>query len=218
VAVTDPRTLVGVGAIPPTVTLPRPTGRTAQAPLVGKRMRLFGVLMTLPLLYLLVSYGRVEGGMPLQPGSAVSNTSRGRVLASDGTVLAGSIPRPDAMPWDTTPRNYPMSTLAGQVVGFGNNDGGLDGVEHFMNERLAAGKDVRLTIDPAFQAAAEAGLERLIKEKEGRSGSVVAVETGTGRILAVATGRSTTPVPAATRPSTTSSSRDRPSRLSWRAP
>ncbi|HWG85193.1 MAG TPA: penicillin-binding protein 2 [Deinococcales bacterium] len=187
-AVTDPRSTLGAPLLPP-VTVGREAAGYHPRPapvLVGKRMRLFGFLLTLPLLYLLVSYGKVEGKLPVQPGSGAAGAARGRVLASDGSVLAGSISQPKAMPWDVTPRSYPLASLAGQVVGFANNDGGLDGIEHFLNARLAGGQDVRLTIDPSFQAAAEAALEKAVIEKKGKHGTAVAIEVGTGRVLAVA--------------------------------
>lgn len=160
-------------ACPTPQDLPAPP---AHLPNVGRRVRLIALLMALPLAYLWWSYGRVEWRLPAGSDSGTTVSQRGRLLL-DGLVLAESV---------GGKRRYPQGTLAGQLVGFQGSDRGLEGVEFFQEAALAAGRDVRLTLDPVFQAAAEAGLERAVLENDAQAGSVVALEAGTGRVLAVA--------------------------------
>ncbi|HEX2863650.1 MAG TPA: penicillin-binding transpeptidase domain-containing protein, partial [Deinococcales bacterium] len=179
-AVIDPR--LGNPFLP----APVPAGPTRRTLVVGKRVRLMGVLMALPFMYLWLEYGKMEFHAPAPSRPAAALVTRGRILAGDGTVLATSVNKPDATIWDVAPRRYPQGTLAAQLVGFTNMDGGLEGIEHFQEARLATGQDVKLTIDPAFQASAEAGLAGIIHDEQADAGSVVAIEAGTGRVLAVA--------------------------------
>lgn len=120
---------------------------------------------------------------PVQPPTVAGiDRERGRILAADGTILAEG---------DVDARRYPERTLAANVVGFSGAlqpDGryGLEGVEHAMDARLAEGHDVRLTIDPVLQSAAERHLASSIEQAAAESGTVVMIEPGTGRILAAA--------------------------------
>lgn len=182
-AVIDPR--VGNPFLPVPLTAPL-GGSSRRTLVVGKRVHLMGLIMALPFIYLWAAYGKMEFRAPAPSRPAATLSVRGRILAGDGTVLASSVNRPDATIWDTARRTYPQGALAAQLVGFTNTDGGLEGIEHFQEAKLAAGKDVVLTIDPAFQASAEAGLAEIIKSEQADAGSVVAIEAGTGRVLAVA--------------------------------
>jgi len=84
-------------------------------------------------------------------------------------------------------RVYPYGRSLAQIIGFVGREGrGLEGVEYFFEERLAAGHEVKLTIDPVIQAAAERALAVAVAKRHATSGSIVALEVGTGRILAAA--------------------------------
>jgi cell division protein FtsI (penicillin-binding protein 3) len=86
-----------------------------------------------------------------------------------------------------TERVYPYGRSLAQIIGFVGRDGhGLEGVEYFFDARLAAGKEVKLTIDPVIQAAAERALADAVEQRRATTGSIVAIEVGTGRLLAVA--------------------------------
>lgn len=161
--------------------------RRAPAPTEGLELRLARkplllVLIALPLLAALAGFGAQQHGAPTWPAPPVVAPDRGRVLAADGTVLAEG---------GVASRRYPQGTLASHVVGFSGAvqpDGryGLEGVEYALDARLQAGLDVRLTVDPTLQAAAERQLERSVVENGAENGSVVMLEAGTGRILAAA--------------------------------
>lgn len=89
-------------------------------------------------------------------------------------------------------RFYPFQNLASQVLGFvGINEKqhiptGLYGIEKLLNERLAAGQDVHLTIDRALQVEAETVLAGLIAKFKAEGGTVIIQEPATGKILAMA--------------------------------
>ena len=138
--------------------------------------------ITLPLLLALTGFVLQQRGVPTFPKLPLEAVVRGRVLASDGTILAEG-------PADA--RRYPQGTLAGTLLGFTGAvqpDGrfGLEGLEYSLDARLQAGEDVRLTIDPTLQATAEINLARSVEENQAANGSAVMVEVGTGRILAAA--------------------------------
>jgi len=123
-----------------------------------------------------------QAGAPTWPTPPVVVPERGRILASDGTVLAEG---------DVASRFYPQGHLAAHVIGFSGAlqpDGryGLEGVEYTLDARLQAGGDTTLTIDPILQAAAERHLETTVLDSGSDNGSVVMLEVGTGRILAAA--------------------------------
>lgn len=115
--------------------------------------------------------------------------TRGAIRAADGTPLAISLP--------TGERLYPLGASAGQVIGYTERfrdrtqnrvvyGAGLEGVERFAENKLAAGQDVYLTLDPVVQALAERALWAGVAAAEAEWGSVVVMETQTGRLLAVA--------------------------------
>jgi cell division protein FtsI (penicillin-binding protein 3) len=111
-------------------------------------------------------------------------------------------------------RVYPYKELAAQVLGFANIDGaGVRGIEQqedgwlrgegrtYAVERdargrllaeagldpaLAAGGDLRLTIDAAFQADAESALDAAVAATDARGGIVITLDPRTGDILALA--------------------------------
>ncbi len=119
---------------------------------------------------------------------------RGRILASDRTVLARSVPAAH----DTFRRTYPDPASAfAQTVGYSFPNPGRTGLEQSYNEFLGGthnelksilddlrgrrreGDDLLTTLDPAAQKAALAGLA-------GRAGAVVAIEPDSGAIRVMA--------------------------------
>ncbi|SMB92221.1 peptidoglycan D,D-transpeptidase FtsI family protein [Deinococcus hopiensis] len=143
---------------------------------IRSRSRLMQFIALFLFLTLVWSYAQLEWNVP----QAVRHTvmqARGSILAADGTVLARSV---------NGKRVYPQGQLAGQLVGMMGADSGLEGLEHAYNRVLEGGQDVRLTIDPGVQAAAEAALGKTVPEHQGEYGSVIVMETRTGRLLAAA--------------------------------
>jgi penicillin-binding protein A len=119
---------------------------------------------------------------------------RGVIRAADGTVLARSVPGPGGT-WE---RRYPQGGLFAFPVGYSNASlGQRSGIEKERNDELTGrrdavrsfvdqlrgkkrvGDDVTLSLEPAAQRAAYAGLA-------GRRGSVVALDPRTGAIKAMA--------------------------------
>jgi len=147
-----------------------------------RRRGLMSVLLTLPLLAALFGFASQQRGAPSFPAPPADQPVRGRIIASDGTVLAYG-PASD--------RRYPEGTLAANLLGFTGKqqpDGryGLEGLEYSLDKRLQNGQDVRLTIDPSLQAAAETNLKRVAEKNQAADGMAVILEVGTGRILAAA--------------------------------
>ncbi|MBB6097002.1 cell division protein FtsI (penicillin-binding protein 3) [Deinobacterium chartae] len=145
--------------------------------MLRRRSRTLLVLALLAFLGLVYAYAQIEWKMP-QGFAPMPVSERGRILASDGSVLAETV---------GTERLYPQGSLAGQLVGVMGRDRGLEGAEHFFDSMLARGEDVRLTIDPAVQAVAESVLAEGVQREQGQYGSVVAMDVRTGRVLAAAT-------------------------------
>jgi len=139
----------------------------------SKAMLLLSLLAFAGMVY---AYARIDMGLP-EPKKASSQPIRGRILTESGLVLAQTV---DGR------RQYPQKSLAGQLVGFMGKERGMAGLELNFETELAAGRDVTVTLDPAFQTVAESTLAKYTVEHGGESGSLVALEVGTGRILAVA--------------------------------
>lgn len=140
------------------------------------RSRLMQVIALMLFLTLVWSYAQLEWNAPQAVKHSVLQ-SRGRIVAADGTVLARNV---------KGERIYPQGPLAGQVLGMLGADGGLEGLERAYNRVLEAGQDVKLTIDPGVQAAAESALGQAVPRHQAEYGSVVVLETRTGKILAAA--------------------------------
>ncbi|HXF44347.1 MAG TPA: penicillin-binding protein 2 [Candidatus Paceibacterota bacterium] len=89
-------------------------------------------------------------------------------------------------------RAYQYDGLAAHLVGFvGVNADydepvGLYGVEKSENAKLAAGEDVKLTIDINLQSKSEELLEELIRDFSATGGTVIIEEPDTGRIVTMA--------------------------------
>ncbi|BDP41866.1 penicillin-binding protein 2 [Deinococcus aetherius] len=143
---------------------------------IRHRSRLMQLIALAMFLTLVWAYAQLEWGVP-QGVKKTAVQSRGAILAADGRVLAGSV---------NGKRVYPMGPLAGQVVGMLGATEGLEGLEYAYDRRLAAGEDLRLTLDPGVQSAAERALATAIPKHQAEYGSVVVLETRTGRVLAAA--------------------------------
>lgn len=144
---------------------------------IRARSRWMHVIALLMFVTLVWAYAQIEWGPPNRIVQT-EETVRGSVLAADGTVLARTLGKQ---------RVYPQGTLAGQVVGMLGDSGGLEGIERTYDDKLKAGENVQLTLDPAAQAIAETALAKGIKQHQGEYGTLVMLETRTGRILAAAT-------------------------------
>jgi len=160
-------------------------------------VRLFGVIVVLfALLIVFTSRWTVFQASSLQNNPLNVRTlidelqvKRGRILASDGTVLAKSVAAPD----HTWTRTYPTGPLFAHAVGYsiaakGEAAGleesaatyvrglntGLSSIFGQLNPR-PVGDDVYTTLDPAAQRAAQQALA-------GEDGSVVAIDPSTGAV------------------------------------
>lgn len=107
---------------------------------------------------------------------------RGSLEAADGTPIALST--------SDDPRVHPLGLSMTQLIGFGEraNGKGLSGLERDLETSLAAGQNIRLTIDPVVQAITEQALWRGLASTQAEWGSVIVMESKTGRLLAVANG------------------------------
>ena len=156
--------------------------KTQQNELFLTRRHLMLFVMVVPLLLALAGFALQGSQAPSWPGDLADPVPRGEILAADGTVLAEGQPEH---------RHYPEGTLAAHLIGFSGRiqpDGryGLEGIEYIYDHQLQAGHDVRLTIDPALQAAAQTELRRTVEAVDAESGAVVMLQAGSGRILAAA--------------------------------
>lgn len=143
---------------------------------IHHRSRLMQFVALLLFLTLVWAYAQLEWNVPQGVKRTVMQ-SRGTIVASDGTVLARSV---------NGKRVYPQGKLAGQVIGMMGATEGLEGLEYAYNRALAAGQDLKLTLDPGVQATAEAALAEAVPKHQGKYGSVVVLETRTGKVLAAA--------------------------------
>jgi peptidoglycan glycosyltransferase len=160
------------------------------------------VLVLFTLLIVNVNYIQVVRAQKLR-----SDSGNTRVLAQEydrerGSIVVAGEPIALSVPTDdrlTYLRQYPQGPLYAPVTGYYSLVYGNTGVEHAENDLLAgsdprlvfrrlsdlftgrdpAGGDVVLTLDPAVQAAAMAGLE-------GVTGAVVALDPSTGAVLGLA--------------------------------
>lgn len=171
------------------VYLPHPVDDDAKArrdaPTQALRFRRGWMILpaiVLPLLASLVGFALKKPAVNPLPAPPVEEVTRGRILAADGTVLAEGM---------SAARFYPQGSMAAPLLGFTGAiqpDGryGLEGMEYRLDATLQAGHDVRLTLDPVVQSAAERHLADSAITHSAESGAAVVLEVGTGRILAAA--------------------------------
>jgi len=146
------------------------------------RGALVAIVAVMPLLAALWGFAAQQRGAPAWPADLVDANPRGRIVTSDGQVLADG---------PVEARRYPQGSLAGPLVGFTGAiqpDGryGLEGLEHTLDPRLQAGEHVTLTIDATLQAAAESRLAEAVATYQARAATAVVLEVGSGRVLAAA--------------------------------
>jgi cell division protein FtsI (penicillin-binding protein 3) len=157
------------------------TTRRGPTELALRRVWLLRAGLVAPLMAALLGFGAHQLKPAAFPAPPVEAVPRGAIVASSGEVLATG---------PVEARTYPLG-IAGPLVGFTGAvqpDGkyGLEGLEYTLDQVLAAGVDVRLTVDATYQAAAERHLADSAVAYGAESGSAIVLEVGTGRILAAA--------------------------------
>jgi peptidoglycan glycosyltransferase len=169
---------------------------------MSRRLGAMGTLMLLLFAILIGTSGYLQywhasalNKSVLNPRLAAASQSspRGDILASDGTVLAHSVPSGDSyFPWK---REYPLGRLMSGVVGFTAAHYGPWALEAQYDSELSShqqpaqsfsqviapissANSLQITLQPALQRVAALSLA-------GRDGAVVALDPKTGAILAM---------------------------------
>jgi peptidoglycan glycosyltransferase len=166
-------------------------------------VKLFGFLLVLyALLFGFTSYWSIFDADSLKANQAnrrplleEQTIKRGSILASDGSVIAKSIPQGSGNN-KVFVRRYPQGSLFGNPIGYSFVTQGRVGFELSHNDELVGNKteflsvldqlqghsqegdNVQSALDPAAQEAAVNGLA-------GRRGSVVALDPSTGEVRAM---------------------------------
>ncbi|HEX3294618.1 MAG TPA: penicillin-binding protein 2 [Solirubrobacterales bacterium] len=166
-------------------------------------IKLFGFLLILyALLFGFTSYWSIFDADSLKANQAnrrplleEQTIKRGSILASDGSVIAKSIPQGSGNN-KVFVRRYPQGSLFGNPIGYSFVTQGRVGFELSHNDELVGNKteflsvldqlqghsqegdNVQSALDPAAQEAAVNGLA-------GRRGSVVALDPSTGEVRAM---------------------------------
>ena len=84
-------------------------------------------------------------------------------------------------------RFYPQKNEAAHVIGAVNKDNqGLTGIEKGLNDQLAKGEDVHLSIDIAVQAILREEIETQISKFQAIGGAGIVMDVTTGEIIAMA--------------------------------
>ena len=84
-------------------------------------------------------------------------------------------------------RSYPNGREAAHILGQVNRDGlGIAGIEKSMENRLAAGQNVSLSVDLGVQAVVRRALAKQIKNFEAIGGTGLVSNIKTGEIIAIA--------------------------------
>lgn len=177
---------------------------------MGRRIRWLGVAMMLCFALVLVQLGNVQfrqatalANSPHNPRNKVLrfDNRRGEILASDGTVLAQSVPSDNPKGNYQYNRIYPAGSLFAQIVGYDSLNYGTNGVEYQYNSYLQLHSqpvktigqffsplppepdNVTLTVVPALQQAAEQALANVAGPN--KDGAVVVLDPHTGAVLAM---------------------------------
>ena len=88
---------------------------------------------------------------------------------------------------DSDVRVYPQHRTAAHIIGHVDTDKiGIAGIEKSMNARLAAGKDVTLSIDLGTQAVLEREIKQQIDKFEAIGGAGVLLDIKSGEVLSLA--------------------------------
>lgn len=137
---------------------------------------------------------------PRNSGKVFEN-QRGNIYASDGTLLAQSVPTGSSNSYRYK-RAYPQGALYSQVVGYVSTIYGTAGLEYEYNDKLIAHtlpaqnlsqvlgltprgttiNNLTLTIEPKLQQAAESALAQIAGSN--KDAAVVAIDPSTGAVLA----------------------------------
>jgi len=144
------------------------------------------------------------------------DNQRGQILASDGTVLAQSVPATSGS--YKYQRVYPQGSLYSQLVGYDSSIYGTNGIEDQYNDYLVAHTqpaqslaqllspppkttdDVTLTINPTLQKTAQEALASA--SGVNKDGAIVALDPQTGAVLAMYSNPTYDPNPLASPSST----------------
>ena len=185
---------------------------------MGRRIRWLGVVMVVCLGLVIVQLvniqlvkGKTLQNSPNNPRVAASRTdnARGEILASDGTVLAKSVPTPAGTDRSNYPyqyvRQYPDGPLYAGITGFDSAlNFGTSGIEQEYDAYLSAHQqdaqtlsqllfreklpqttdNVTLSIEPQLQQQIWNYLTTL-PPGENNDGAVVVIQPSTGDILAM---------------------------------
>lgn len=82
-------------------------------------------------------------------------------------------------------RVYPQGDLFAHVVGFTDRDGmGLSGIERNFESQLAAGQDVKLSVDTRLQHVAKREVSKAMADFTARGGVGIIMDAHTGEMLA----------------------------------
>jgi len=164
-----------------------------------------------------IPQGRRIGERPEEPRNASLkfDNQRGQILASDGTVLAQSVPPRAVL---QVPAVYPQGSLYSQLVGYDSSIYGTNGIEDQYNDYLVAHTqpaqslaqllspppkttdDVTLTINPTLQKTAQEALASA--SGVNKDGAIVALDPQTGAVLAMYSNPTYDPNPLASPSST----------------
>ena len=183
---------------------------------MGRRIRWLGVIMVVCLGLVIVQLVNIQlvkakslQNSPYNPRIEVLqyNNPRGEILASDGTILAKSVPTPAGTshsdyPYDYV-RQYPQGPLYSGITGYASAlTGARTNIENYyepylskhqqapstlsqilFREKLPTTTDnITLTINPALQQAA---WNALTSTPGNNDGAVVVIQPKTGNILAM---------------------------------
>ncbi|HUP85384.1 MAG TPA: penicillin-binding protein 2 [Acidimicrobiales bacterium] len=161
---------------------------------VGVVLMALFVVLFVQLNYLQVFHREALANDPRNTRVAVKDFSqaRGQIIASDGTVLAKSVPTDDAF---ERQRQYPTGDLFGHLTGFFSFSYGTTGIERTYRDELA-GRDlgfrnlkdvlVERTVTGDVFLTVDKNLQQLARDALGeKRGSVVALDASTGAVLAM---------------------------------
>ncbi len=152
---------------------------------LGTSCIIFGVIL-LPLLFSLLKVPRNEIEAKTPP---VHSGLRGHIVDRSGVLLAYSIPTKDC----SQRRIYPYGLLAKEIIGALDSTGhGVSGVELAMEEQLALGHDVSLTIQNDVQIKTEELLEIQMRNFGARFGFMAIMDAFSGDLFALTSKKAST--------------------------
>ena len=185
---------------------------------MGRRIRWLGVIMVACLGLVVAQLVNIQlvkakslQASPYNPrvSALAYQNARGEILASDGTVLAQSVPTTAAQKQSgyryNWVRQYPQGPLYGGITGYDSIlDYGRTGIENYYNSYLEAHQkapqnlsqilfreklptttdSVTLTVEPKLQQAAQYALSTM-PPGENKDGAIVVIQPKTGAILAM---------------------------------